>query len=413
MAMDKKQYFNLSNSEIEKLVVDAFEKYDLSDKKILAIIPDNTRTAPIDILFKIFYKSYLKNVKTLDFIIALGTHPLLTTEEKLKRFGITLREYNEINNRIKIMNHRWDIPDTFLKIGSLGKNEISDITNGLLNEDVDITINKIIFNYDKILILGPVFPHEIVGFSGSNKYLFPGIGGWDFIDITHWLGALVSNMNIIGIKDTPVRRLIDRARTFIDKDIIYYNIVMHYKDIKGLFIGDNSSAWENAVELSSKVNIKYIDKPVKNVISMPSENYDDFWTASKGVYKLEPIIADGGNIFLYAPHVKVFSYTHGKIIEKVGYHIKEYFLSNFDKYKDEPRTVLAHCALVSGQGLYKNKKETPRINIHLATGIPEDACKRANINYINPSNIDIEKLKKDNSYLVVENSGEILYRLSK
>jgi len=333
-------------------------------------------------------------------------------DQKLKRIGVTLKDYNELYSKIKIMNHRWDIPETFIKIGSLSKGEISELTSGILNEGVDITINRTIFNYDKLLILGPVFPHEIAGFSGSNKYLFPGIGGWDFIDTTHWLGALVTNMNIIGIKDTPVRRLIDRARDFIDMEIVYFNIVMHKNDIKGLFIGNNRLAWEKAVELSSKVNIQYIDKPIKNVLSIPSEKYDDFWTASKGVYKLEPIVEDGGNIIVYAPNVKEFSYTHGKIIDRVGFHIKDYFLANFDRFKNESPTVLAHCALVKGQGEYRNSVEYPRINIHLSTGIDKERCKKVNIGYINPKKIDVEKYKNNDDYFVVENAGEILYRLS-
>ena len=410
--MSNDKYPNLDFSEIENKAVNAFNEFDLAGKRILAVIPDNTRTAPIDIMFRLFYRHYIKNVKALDFMVALGTHPLLNMDQKLKRIGVTLKDYNELYSKIKIMNHRWDIPETFIKIGSLSKGEISELTSGILNEGVDITINRTIFNYDKLLILGPVFPHEIAGFSGSNKYLFPGIGGWDFIDTTHWLGALVTNMNIIGIKDTPVRRLIDRARDFIDMEIVYFNIVMHKNDIKGLFIGNNRLAWEKAVELSSKVNIQYIDKPIKNVLSIPSEKYDDFWTASKGVYKLEPIVEDGGNIIVYAPNVKEFSYTHGKIIDRVGFHIKDYFLANFDRFKNEPPTVLAHCALVKGQGEYRNSVEYPRINIHLSTGIDKERCKKVNIGYINPKKIDVEKYKNNDDYFVVENAGEILYRLS-
>ena len=410
--MENEKHLNLSSSEIEEKVIKSFEKYDLANKKLLAIIPDNTRTAPIDILFKILYKHYFKNARSLDYLVALGTHPHLNLEQRLKRVGISQEEYNKKYNKLKIMNHRWDIPETFIKVGNINKSEMSEITDGIFKEDVNITINRMIFDYDEILILGPVFPHEIVGFSGSNKYLFPGIGGWDFIDITHWLAALITNLKIIGVKDTPVRRLIDRARGFIDKHIIYYNIVMYQNDIKGLFIGDDRSAWEEAVALSSKVNIKYINKSVRNVLSIPSKEYDDLWTASKGIYKLEPIVENGGNIILYAPNVKEFSYTHGKIIEEAGFHIKDYFLADFNSYKDVPRTVLAHCALVKGQGVYENGLEKPRINIHLSAGISRERCKSANIGYINPSEINIKKLKMDKSYFIVENSGEILYRLS-
>ncbi len=408
---ENKNILPLQEKYIEKEIINAFQKYDLEGKKLIIIIPDNTRTAPIDLFFKLFYKHYYKNVRKIDYLIALGTHPLLNINQKLKRVGITENDYNNKYRNIKIINHRWDIPETFKEIGSLTKKEVSLISEGLMEEDVIISVNRLIFDYDKILIIGPVFPHEIAGFSGSNKYLFPGISGWNFIDTTHWLGALATSLKIIGKKDTPVRRLIDRARGLIDKEIIYYNLVMKKETPVGLFIGNDIQSWEKAVDLSAKANIKYIDKPVKNVLSIPSSKYDDLWTAAKGFYKTEPIVKDGGNIILFAPWIKEFSYTHGKIIERVGFHIKDYFLANFEKFKSEPRTVLAHCTHVKGYGKLENGIEKPRINVFLATGIPRDRCEKVNIGYVGPEEIDIKAIKENPDYMVVENSGEILYRL--
>ncbi len=411
--MEYDTFTNLSEEYIKGQILKAYDKYNLRNKRLLVIIPDNTRTAPIDVFFKLFYEIFGREAAKLDYLIALGTHPLLTDEEKLKRVGIERRDKERIYKNVRIMNHRWDEKGTFVNIGAIDEDEMNDLTGGLLRERAEISLNRIIFDYDTVIILGPVFPHEIAGFSGSNKYLFPGICGWNFIDITHWLAALRTNLKTIGNKDTPARRLIDRAAEFVNVPIIYFNLVTDDEGLKGLFVGSDSSAWAEAVKLSSRINIRYLSRPLKRVLSIPSIKYDDFWTGSKAFYKVEPVVEDGGEIVVYAPRIKQFSITHDNIIEKLGFHIKEYYLNNMSKYRRFPRAVMAHTTLVKGTGVMKEGVELPRIDIVLATGISKDRCDRANLKYKSPDEINIPQWenREDEGTAVIHNSGEVLFKI--
>jgi len=403
----------LADDCIREKVSKAFSEYQLKNKRVLVIIPDNSRTAPIDIFFKLFYDLFGKEVKKLDYLVALGTHPLLTEEEKFKRVGISSAEKEKIYKDIAIMNHRWDKKETFVNIGSIDENEMEDITEGLMKKKADISVNRIIFDYDIILVIGPVFPHEIVGFSGSSKYFFPGICGWNFTDITHWLAALRTNIKTIGKRDTPVRRLLDHAVKMIKTPVVYFNLVVDSEGLKGLFIGSEKSAWEKAVDLSSKINIRYTDRIYKTVLSLASKNFDDFWTGAKSVYKIEPIVEDGGEIVVYAPHIEQFSIVHGAVVDKIGFHIKEYFLNNESVYEEFPKAVLAFSTLVKGTGRFRNGVEEPRITVTLATGISKERCESLNLKYKDPAEIDVAdwENKQEDGRFVVHNSGEVLYRI--
>jgi len=280
-----------------------------------------------------------------------------------------------------------------------------------MEEDVEIKVNSLIFNYDEIIIYGPVFPHEVVGFSGGYKYFFPGISGPEFLNKFHWLGALITNPKINGFKKTPVRDLIDIASDFIKIPKTLCCSVIKDKKVYGLFIGEKE-AWEKAADLSSQLNIKYVEKSYKLVLSISPEMYDDIWTAGKCMYKLEPVVEDGGKLIIYAPHVKEVSYTHGKYIEKVGYHTRNYFLKQWNKFKNFPGCILAHSTHVKGIGTYINGIERPRIEVILATSIPENICKKVNLGYINYKDIRIEEYenREEEGILVVKNAGEVLYR---
>jgi nickel-dependent lactate racemase len=411
--MDNSRPQKLSQDEIKGKILSAYKNYDLHNKKVLVIIPDNTRSAPVDIFFKLFYELFGKETKKLDYLVALGTHPLLNEEEKLKRIGISEQEKKQTYGSVRIMNHRWDKQETFIPIGTIDSDEMHFLSEGLITEKADISINRIVFEYDALLILGPVFPHEVAGFSGSNKYLFPGICGWNFTDNTHWLGALRTNLKTIGIKDTPVRRLIDRAAGFVNVPLIYFNLVVDSEGLKGLFVGSDRGAWSEAVDLSSRINIKFVPKPFKKVLSIASKKYDDFWTGAKAFYKIEPVVEDGGEIIVCAPHIDQFSITHGHIIEKVGFHIKEYFVKNMAKYAEFPKAVLAHATHVKGTGSLLNGIEKPRIKIILSTGISKSRCDAVNISYMDPDGINTDEWenKEDEGIAVVHNSGEILYKV--
>ncbi len=139
--------------------------------------------------------------------------------------------------------------------------------------------------------------------------------------------------------------------------------------------------------------------------------YDDIWTAGKCMYKLEPVVSDNGTLIIYAPHITEVSYTHGKYIKQVGYHTRDYFLKQWEKFKVFPGGILAHSTHVKGIGTFIDGVEKPRINVILATKIPEIVCQQINLGYLNPDTVDVNEYAARQNTLVVRDAGEVLFRL--
>ena len=386
----------------------------VENKRILVLTPDATRSCPLAKMVRALGDTVGQRAAKLDFLVAVGTHPVLSEEQVLALYGINKECRRERFGRSDFFCHRWDLPDTLIPIGRLSEKEVVDISEGLLRERVSIDINRKIYDYDLILILGPVFPHEVAGFSGGAKYLFPGISGGELLHFFHWLGAVITTRKIIGHKDTPVRRVIHRAMEKIDRPLHCLSMVVHPEDgLQGLFCGDVQTAWSEAADLSSTIHIVAKKKPFGVVLGRAPDMYDEIWTAGKVMYKLEQVVARGGKLIIYAPHVHRISETWGTHIEKTGYHIRDYFLSQMERFKDIPRGVLAHSTHVRGTGEYRNGIEKPDVEVVLATSIPKEHCKRVNLGYMNTADIKIEDYtgREEEGILYVENAGEILYRL--
>ena len=404
----------LSEAEIRKVMEQGLAQIETVGKKLLVIIPDSTRSGPIPLCFRLFVELLEGKVEKLDFLIALGTHPPMEEDKICQHLGITLEERRTKYAAVGLYNHNWQ--EGLKYIGTIPAAEIHDLSGGLMEEDVQIDINERIFAYDHIIICGPVFPHEVVGFSGGNKYFFPGISGADVINFTHWLSAVITNWATIGHKDTPVRAVLDRAAGFIDRPKSCFSLVVKgHHDLSGLYFGTPEESQAAAAELSAQVNVVYLDKPYKTVLSVMPELYDDIWTAGKGMYKLEPVVADGGTLIIYAPHIDEISYTHGKILDKIGYHVRDYFLAHMDEFSGFPGGVMAHASHVRGVGTYENGVEKPRIKVVLATGVSKERCDRINLGYMDPATIDPEEWmgREDEGILVVPRAGEMLHRLEK
>ncbi len=404
----------LTAEDVQQLITHACDPLPIDGKRVLVIIPDGTRTAPIPLLFHLLYRQLGRRVTQLDYLIALGTHPPMSEEAIDRLVGVPAHERTGGYPNIQIFNHRWAQPAMLKTIGAISRQEAERLTNGLLVDEVPVTLNRLIFEYDQLIICGPVFPHEVAGFSGGAKYLFPGIAGPEIINFTHWLGALVTSMQTIGVKDTPVRRIIHRAAKFVECPILCIAMALKDQKLQGLYAGQYAEAWSQAADLSAKINIITVQQPFKRVLSMPSTIYNDLWTAAKAMYKTEPAIADGGEVIIYAPHITEISYTHGKLIDQVGYHVRDYFLKQWDRFKDVPGSILAHSTHVKGSGIYDavNSLETPRIQVTLATGIPEERCRRVNLGYADYRKIDPQEWKgrEREGILLVPHAGEILYR---
>ncbi len=406
----------MQEDEIRELVNLALARCDLDGKRVLIIIPDSTRTAPIPLMFRLFHQALEKRAAALDYMVALGTHAPMSDDALNALVGVTAQERATTYRDVRIFNHRWDQKTALSTIGVIPSAEIEQITGGMLIQDVPVAINRMIFDYDQLIVCGPVFPHEVVGFSGGAKYFFPGIAGPELINFTHWLGALITNMQVIGIRETPIRAVIDRAAAFIGVPQLFCNLVVTHQGLAGLYIGSYEQAWPEAARLSAQRHICYVDRPFKRVLSVMPKMYDDIWTAAKGMYKMEPVIADGGEVVIYAPHIDEISYTHGKILDEIGYHVRDYFVKQWDHFRRYPWGVLAHSTHLRGVGSYDAERgvERPRIQVTLATAIPEERCRRLNLGYLDPATLNPEEWagREEEGILVVRKAGEMLYRLA-
>jgi nickel-dependent lactate racemase len=405
----------LSAAELRGLTASALAEVDLAGRRVLIIIPDSTRTAPLPQMFRLFHEFLGDRVAALDYLIALGTHQALSETAINKLVGVTPEERAGKYAKVNIFNHRWDLPETFVTLGQITPAEIEEITGGLMSQPVAVRLNKMVFDYDQLIICGPTFPHEVVGFSGGNKYFFPGIGGPEVINFSHWLGAVITSYDVIGTQYTPVRRVIDKAAAFIDKPKLCFSMVVKGEDLAGLYIGPPEEAYAAAADLSAKLHVTWIERPYQRVLSVMPKLYDDIWTGAKGMYKMEPAIAAGGEVVIYAPHIDEISYTHGKLLDEIGYHVRDYFLKQWDRFKHYPGGVLAHSTHLRGIGDYDAATgvESPRINVTLATRIPEARCRNLCLGYLDPDSIDFDEWRgrEDEGILLVPKAGELLYRL--
>ena len=406
---------SVSPGQVAEMVAQACPAKDYKNKKVLVIVPDGTRTAPVGLLFKKLFQQIGEATAQFDILIALGTHQAMSEAAICERLDISLAERGSAYGKVRFFNHAWDNPEALLRIGTISAKEISDLSGGLFAMEVPVDVNKLLFNYDQVMIVGPVFPHEVVGFSGGNKYLFPGVGGPEILNFFHWLGAVVTNPMIIGNKWTPVRKVVDRAGALVTIPKLCFCMVVEKGELAGLFAGTPETAWDKASDLSRQLHITYKDRPFKTVLSCVPKMYDELWTGGTGMYKLEPVVADGGELIIYGPHITEVCVAHGKTLLEVGYHCRDYFLKQWDKFKHYPWGVLAHASHVYGIGTYEKGIEKPRVRVTLATGIPESVCRQINLGYRDPKTINMEDFadKEAEGVLLVRKAGEMLYHLKK
>jgi nickel-dependent lactate racemase len=208
--------------------------------------------------------------------------------------------------------------------------------------------------------------------------------------------------------------VIHRAMEKLDRPVHCLAMVVDPKArLCGLFAGDVREAWSAAADLSSKIHIVTRKKPYRIVLGRAPEMYEEIWTAGKVMYKLEQVVAENGKLIIYAPHIHRISSVWGDAIEKIGYHIRDYFLDRPERFKDVPRGVLAHSTHVRGIGTCINGIEKPRVDVILATSIPREKCLRVNLGYIDPAEIRLSDYmgREEDGILYVDHAGEILYRL--
>ena len=403
----------LPPEDVVRLTSEGLATLPVDGKRVLVLIPDGTRTMPMPLMYDTLERELEPRTGALDYLVALGTHAPMSDAQLTRLVGRTVVDGRA--GRSRIFNHQWNDPAALVQLGSVPAAEIADLTGGRLSADVPVALNRLVTEYDHVLICGPVFPHEVAGFSGGAKYLFPGIAAPEIIHFTHWLGALVSNFKIIGTLETPVRAVIDRAAALLDTPISLIALVVTHEGTAGVFCGDPQEAWRHAATLSARRHIVWVDRPFDRVLSVMPRMYDDLWVAGKGMYKVEPVVAEGGEVIIFAPHVNEVSHVHGALIEAIGYHCCEYFTAQWDRFTHVPGGILAHSTHVKGLGTFDrdSRTETPRVRVTLATGIAPERCARINLGYMHPAEVNTEEWPVDTSErtLMVPRAGELLFRV--
>ena len=402
----------LREADVAAICDRAAAEWAIDGRRLLLVVPDLSRSCPLGLMFRMLYERMAARAARFDVMIALGTHPPLTEAQIYRRMEITAEEHRTRYPRARFLNHAWDDPAQLFRTGRLDRDRIHALTDGRFAMDVDVTCNRAVREADLAIVVGPVFPHEVVGFSGGNKYFFPGISGPEILNFFHWLGAVITNPRIIGNKWTPVRKVVDEAAASLPVERRALCMVVHGDGLAGLYAGTPEAAWSEAADLSREVHVQWHARNYPTVLSCAPAMYDDIWLGGKCMYKLEPVVADGGRLVIYAPHIREISTAHGAVLRRIGYHVRDYFLAQWDRFKDEPWGALAHSTHVKGIGTFEDGVERPRVEVVLATGIPEAECRAVNLGYMDPASIDPDEYRdrEDEGILLVPKAGEILHR---
>ena len=400
----------LTDEQVRAFVHEQLAAVDLDGRSVCVLVPDATRACPLPLLVDAVHGALHGRVSALTVVVALGTHQPLADAALATLVGGGDHRLADTT----VVNHAWWDPATFATLGTITAERVAELSGGLLHTGVEVRVNRAVVDHDVTLIVGPVLPHEVVGFSGGNKYLFPGVSGPEMIDLSHWLGALLTSASIIGTRAvTPVRALIDDAAALVPSERFALSVVTepHGDGLHAIAFGPPEASWAAAADVAAETHVRYLDRPVRRVLSLMPRRYEDLWTGAKGFYKVEPIVADGGQVVIFAPHITEISVVHPEIVE-VGYHCRDYFVGQWDRFRHLPWADLAHSTHLRGAGTWDPVHgETSRVTVTLATGIPEAIVRRANLDVLDPAAVDVDAWAADPGTLVVPDAGEVLFRL--
>ncbi len=394
-----------SNEELKSAIHTIIDKIG-DKKKVLIIPPDFTRFHSRAGEITEYIYEYLGN-KVTDILPALGIHYPMTDKEIKKMFGkVPLELFKEHDWRNKVTS-----------IGEVPADYVKEISNGAVDYSFKVQINEMLLdNYDLILSIGQVVPHEVIGMANYNKNIFVGVGGADFINKSHFLGAAYGMEQIMGKAENPVRDVFNYASAHFAKDlpIVYIQTVLGRNeegslDLKGVYASDDIECFNNAAKLSLKVNFEVVEKPLKKVVVyLDPEEFKSTWLGNKSVYRTRMAIADEGELIVLAPGLKEFGEDKeiDKLIRKYGYKTTPEIL-DYVKNNDDLRNNLgaaAHLIHGSSENRFKitycpgdkvTKEEIEGINFNY--GSLEEMSKK----------YDINKLK--DGYNILENGEEIFY----
>jgi len=385
--------------------------------RVVAIVPDRTRDDITSILLPMAIDELaVKKLASFEILIAQGTHAPMSDAEKDAKTGRAA--WADWAIEAPILDHHWDSPSELIELGEIGAETVSRITGGLYTKSVKVTVNRRLSpaNCDHILIFGAVVPHEVAGFAGGAKYLFPGVSGRGMTDVTHWIGALSGIENVIGRIETPVRNLIEAAADMVPARVVCFSAVVSRNEdevltTQALFGGDLRESFRAAAAVSGQVHIKRTGRKYARIVALLDEHYDELWTGGKASYKLGGIIEEGGELIIYAPQLNAFSRTHGEAIERYGYAPIENVREMIEGFPElgENLCVAAHLAHVAYASRSDNGRNVQKFRITLASQIDAARCGNVNLGYLDPGKFSIDNYENDADTLIVKRAGRDLY----
>ena len=315
---------SIGHDELRELVFQVLENVDASRlKRVLLLPPDHTRlnsmAGPITAMA---YEWLMERGVHVDIMPTLGTHNAMTEAQLRMMFGDTIPLK-------KFIVHDWR--NAIVRKGEVSGEMLSELSGGKVDYSVGVEVNQVLFeDYDLILSIGQVVPHEVVGMANYTKNICVGAGGSDIINKSHFLGAACNMETILGRTDTPVRRLFNYAveKFLSDLPITYILTVMEQDyasgqmHMRGFYAGEGIEVYEAACELARAVNITLLERePKKVVVYLDPHEFQSTWLGNKSVYRTRMAIADDGELIVLAPALKEFGEdkTIDQLIRKYGY----------------------------------------------------------------------------------------------
>jgi nickel-dependent lactate racemase len=415
----------LSRDRVRDFLAEEVVPYVDQCRRVLVIHPDYSRNDFTHLIVPALHDLLRdQGLQRLDTLNAAGTHRRMSEAELLFKLGLIPGVHDRVG---KLHNHEYDDPAQMVVAGTIPAAFVRDKTSGHLDRALDVTVNRLLTaDYDLIVCISGTVPHEALGYSGGTKVLFPGVSGPEVIGLLHWAAVLMGIPRLIGRLANPARDVVDAGarlifdlvghRPVLSLNMVYTEDADHQAVPQGLFLGGGpegfASALAEAGELSSRLHVRYLDGPLDVAVQQIPKLYDEVWTAGKGSYKLQKpgVMAQGGEIILYAPHVEAF---HSKpaldaAIRAIGYHGRDWVVDYLRRNPAFDRNVAAHVINVRGLGELVGGEERFGFRVTLASKISESECRAVGLGYRDPQSLRREDFVGPGR-LWIEEGGQWLY----
>lgn len=311
----------ISDEALSRILDDFIEVKAKNAKRILILPPDITRFYSKAGFISAYLYHALKEQAEIFFLPALGTHDPMSAKEIDVMFG------PDIPKEL-FLPHKWrtDVQ----KFGEISSERMLELSEGKLDYTMDVAANKLLAegNWDLIVSVGQIVPHEVIGMANYTKNILVGTGGSDTIHKSHFLGAVYGMERIMGQIDTPVRRALNEGydQYLRHLPIEFILTVLGPKNdklaLQGVFCGDGEDTYVEACKLSQKLNLNLLDKPIqKAIVYLEPDEFKTTWLGNKSIYRTRMAMADDGELIVLAPALHRFGEDMAidALIRKFGY----------------------------------------------------------------------------------------------